>query len=69
MWSAALRRWGSVVMRHLGRCCELEFTDKIFHRPDKHPELRSLLKDGVLSHAKTACRHGYQGMNFGAYTT
>ena len=42
---------------------------KIFHRPDEHPEPHSLLKDGVLARSKTACRHSYQGMNFGAYTT
>ena len=56
-------------MRNLGRCCGLEFTDKIFHLPDEHPEPHSLLKDGVLARAKTACRHSYQGINFGACTT
>ena len=56
-------------MRNLGRCDGMEFTDKIFHRPDEHPEPHSLLKSGVLARAKTACRHSYQGMNFGAYPT
>jgi hypothetical protein len=47
----------------------LEFADKIFHRPDKHPEPRSLLNGGVLAHAKTACSHSHQKMSFGACAT
>jgi hypothetical protein len=38
----------------------LEFTDKIFHSPDKHPEPRSLLNGGVLARANTACSHSHQ---------
>ena len=30
-------------MRNLGCCGGLEFTDKIFHRPDEHMEPHSLL--------------------------
>ena len=61
MRNAALRSWGSGTGVHEGQ--------KIFHRPDEHPEPHSLLKNGVLARAETACRHSNQGMNFGAYPT
>jgi hypothetical protein len=47
----------------------LEFADKIFHHTDESPEQRSLLNDGVLAHAKTACDHSHQHTSFGVCAT